>query len=103
MKIAVRMSGRQWPSSVLTMARISSGVGMSTPTLSLPFCRLSARASLPPPASAQGAHHVLSDQAALLRVGQDGAERAADLAHHGRRAVERQLVLEGAHHRRREA
>ena len=48
---------------------------------------------------AQGAHDVLSDKAALLGVGQDGTERAAHLAHHGRRAVLAQRVLERAHHR----
>ena len=45
--MAVSIKGRQRPCSAPTMALISFGVGMSTPTFSLPFCRRSARRSLP--------------------------------------------------------
>ena len=48
---------------------------------------------------AQAMHDVLRDEAALLGVGEDGSERAQHLAHHRRRAVLAQPVLEGPHQR----
>ena len=52
--------------------------------------------------AAEIAYHVLPHQPALLRVGQDGAKRAHHSTHHGRGAVLRQLVFEGANHRDRQ-
>ena len=47
---------------------------------------------------AQGIDHVLRHQPAFLRIGEDGAERAADVTHHGRRApVTEEPVFESAH------
>jgi hypothetical protein len=42
---------------------------------------------------------VLRDEAALLSVGKDRGQRHEDFAHHCRRSVLAQPVLEGAHHR----
>ena len=47
MKIAVSKTGLQRPLAASTIALISSRVGMSTPTLSLPFWRRSAFRSTP--------------------------------------------------------
>ena len=82
------------------IARTSSGVGMSTPTLSLAFRRpigvvILVVAAVP----AQASRDVLRHEAALLGVGEDRAERPEDLAHHIGRAVGAKPVLERAHHR----
>src|SRR5215470_3781364 len=53
--------------------------------------------------AAQARHDVLGDQAALLGVGEDAAERGQDLAHHDPRAAGlRQRGLEPAYHRQAE-
>ena len=84
--------------SAAMMARISSGDGMSTPILSLPLPSARPRAAV----LAQRVDDVLRHEAALLRVGEDAAERAAGIAHHGRRApVPAQPILEAAHQRAR--
>jgi hypothetical protein len=49
-------------------------------------------------ARVQASYDVLRDQPAFLGIGENGAERADCLAHHGWRAILVQPILESAHH-----
>jgi len=87
-KMAMISKGRQRPLALAIISRMSSGEGMSTPTLSLPFWRRSACRSFPfAPTLPQIADNVLSDVAALVGVGKDRAEAGEQFPHHCGRAA----------------
>src|SRR5262249_26861536 len=79
-KIAVSNSGRRGPSRWAMMAPISAGGGDVNSDLEL---ALAASVGADAPTTLEIAHDVLCHEPALLRVGENAAERGHYLAYHG--------------------